>query len=207
MEEKNSENSELSQYEGVGLFIWEIVKIFVLAFIIIAPIRMFLFQPFFVQGASMEPNFENNEYLIINELGYKETPVGIKDNNLFTVGDFKEFKRQDIAVFKYPKDPSKFFIKRVIGLPSEKIEIKNGKIKIYNTENPEGFLLDESAYLDKKVFTQGDVVLQLKDNEYFMMGDNRPYSSDSRSWGPVPKEDIIGNVIFRAWPLNRINIF
>ena len=207
MEEKNSENSELSQYEGVGLFIWEIVKIFVLAFIIIAPIRMFLFQPFFVQGASMEPNFENNEYLIINELGYKETPVGIKDNNLFTVGDFKEFKRQDIAVFKYPKDPSKFFIKRVIGLPSEKIEIKNGKIKLYNTENPEGFLLDESAYLDKKVFTQGDVVLQLKDNEYFMMGDNRPYSSDSRSWGPVPKEDIIGNVIFRAWPLNRINIF
>ena len=207
MEEQNQENKELSQHEGVALFIFEIVKIFILAFIIIAPIRMFLFQPFFVQGASMEPNFENNEYLIINELGYKETPVGIDGKNLFTVGDFKEFKRQDIAVFKYPKDPSKFFIKRVMGLPGEKIEIKNGIIKIYNAQNPDGFVVNESAYLDKKVFTQGDVVLQLKDNEYFMMGDNRPYSSDSRSWGTVPKKDIIGKVIFRAWPLNRINVF
>lgn len=207
MENPSPLNNEPSQYESVGSFIFEIVKIFILAFIIIVPIRMFLFQPFFVQGASMEPNFENNEYLIINELGYKETKVGIGSRDIFTVGDFKEFKREEIAVFKYPKNPSQFFIKRVIGLPGEKIELKNGKIKIYNKENPEGFILDESFYLSQQIFTQGEVVLQLEEDEYFVMGDNRSKSSDSRSWGAVPKVDIIGKVIFRAWPLNRINIF
>ena len=80
-------------------------------------------------------------------------------------------------------------------------------MKIYNAQNPNGFILDESAYLAKSVYTQGDLVVQLKDDEYFVMGDNRPYSSDSRAWGTVPMEDIIGRVIFRAWPLNRINIF
>lgn len=207
MENQYSEDNEPSQYESVGSFIFEIVKIFVLAFIIIAPIRMFLFQPFFVQGASMEPNFENNEYLIINELGYKKTNVGIGGNNIFTVSNFKDLKRQENVVFKYPKDPSKFFIKRIIALPGEKIELKNGVIKIYNKENPDGFVLDESQYLSKQVFTQGEVVKQLSENEYFVMGDNRPFSSDSRSWGTVPKEDVIGKVVFRAWPLTRINIF
>jgi len=201
------ENQE-SGYQGFASFIWEIVKIFLLAFIIIVPIRVFLFQPFFVQGDSMKPTFENSEYLIINELGYKRTVVGLGEKKLFTVNYSKELKRFDVVVFRYPKDPDKYFIKRVIGLPGEKIEVKNWKVKIYNAENPNGFTLDESAYLSDKVFTSSpqETPWQLGPDEYFVMGDNRSGSSDSRLWGPVPKFDIIGKAIFRAWPLNRINI-
>ena len=194
-------------YQGVGSFLLEIVKIFLLAFIIIVPIRIFLFQPFFVQGASMEPNFENNEYLIINELGYKETDLNIGQNQIFKVNSFKSIERQTVVVFRYPKDPSKFFIKRIIGLPGEKIEIKNGIIRIYNVQYPNGFVLDESAYLSPSLVTNADLSINLADDEYFVMGDNRPFSSDSRSWGPIKKSDVIGKVLLRAWPLNNIKIF
>jgi signal peptidase I len=168
---------------------------------------MFLFQPFFVQGDSMKPNFEDGQYLIINELGYKETPIGIGNNTLFTVKPYKELDRQKIVVFRYPKDPSKFFIKRVIGLPKEKIEVKNGEVKIYNDANPNGYVLDESAYLGKTVRTEGDLMINLKDEEYFVMGDNRAYSSDSRMWGPVKTKFIMGEVLFRAWPADKIGVF
>lgn len=204
-DERKSEN--LERYYGVGSFILEIIKIVILAFVIIVPIRVFLFQPFFVQGASMEPNFEDGEYLIVNEFGYKTTDIGTSANSMFTVKPFKAVKRQDVVVFRYPLDPSKFFIKRIIGLPGEKIEIKNGQVKIYNNSSPDGFLLDEKTYLSSNVHTSGDQTVTLKDNEYFVMGDNRPYSSDSRAWGPVPQNDIVGLVLLRAWPPNKIAVF
>jgi len=196
-------------YQGVGSFIMEIVKVFLLALIIIVPIRMFLFQPFFVRGDSMYPTFKNGEYLIINEWGYKKTNVGIFGKDFFTVDPSKELKRFDIVVFRYPKDPEKFFIKRVIGLPEEKVEIEDGKIKIFNEENPEGFFLKENEYLSEKILTGNhahETPWELTEEEYFVMGDNRSGSSDSRLWGPVPKFDIIGKAVFRAWPFNRINI-
>ena len=194
-------------YVGVGGFVLEIIKIISLAFIIIVPIRVFLFQPFFVQGASMEPNFENGQYLIVNELGFKKTTIGLGDIRFFSVGAFREILRQKVVVFRFPKDPNKFFIKRVIGLPGDKIEIKDGSYKIFNIENPDGFSLDESAYLPKGMKTSGELVVTLKNNEYFVMGDNRPFSSDSRVWGVVPDDDIIGEVLLRAWPLNQISVF
>jgi signal peptidase I len=181
-----------------------------LAFIIIVPIRVFLFQPFFVQGASMEPNFEDGNYLIINELGYKETTVGIGGKNILTVVPYKKLSRGEVAVFRYPKDPSKFFIKRVIGLPGEKVEIKNNQVIIYNSDYPDGKNIDESAYLSKTVKTttsMNDFVMNLRDNEFFVMGDNRMYSSDSRVWGPVPDSDIVGKVVIRAWPLTEAAAF
>jgi len=95
----------------------------------------------------------------------------------------------------------------VIGLPGDKIEIKDGSYKIFNIENPDGFSLDESAYLPKGMKTSGELVVTLKNNEYFVMGDNRPFSSDSRVWGVVPDDDIIGEVLLRAWPLNQISVF
>jgi len=200
---------EENGYQGVGSFIIEIVKIFILAFLIIVPIRLFLFQPFFVQGNSMHPTYKNGEYLIINEVGYKRTTIGIGEKEFFTVNYFKELERFDVAVFRYPKDPDKYFIKRVIGLPEEKVEIQDGKVKIYNSENPNGFMLDEKKYLSEKILTANavhELPWQLEEDEYFMMGDNRTGSSDSRLWGPLSKDNVIGRAIFRAWPFNRINI-
>ncbi len=214
MEEKEIENkicktagNSHGDYVGVGSFVLEIVKIVVLAFVIIFPIRVFLFQPFFVQGASMEPNFEDGQYLIVNELGYKKTTLALGDISFFSVGAFKEIPRQTVVVFRYPNDPSKYFIKRVIGLPGEKIEVKSGGFKIFNGENPDGFVLDESAYLEKGTRTDREVAITLKDNEYFVMGDNRQFSSDSRVWGPITDDYIIGEVLLRAWPLNEISAF
>lgn len=185
----------------------ELIKIVFWAFLIIAPVRIFLFQPFFVQGASMEPTFENNQYLIINEFGYKKTEVGVPGKSFFSVEPFKELKRADVVVFRYPKNRSQFFIKRIIGLPGEKIEVKNNLITIYNPENPEGFILDETSYLPESTRTSGDLVLKLDKDEYFVMGDNRMFSSDSRYWGPVGSSDIIGKVLLRAWPLNNMAVF
>jgi signal peptidase I len=185
----------------------ELLKIFFLAFIIIVPVRVFLFQPFFVQGASMEPNFEDNQYLIVNEFGYKETKIGVANKDLFTLNSFKDLSREDVVVFRYPKNRSQFFIKRVIGLPGEKIEVKDNKVKIFNDTNQDGLILDESQYLSSAEKTFGDLTLTLKENEYFVMGDNRMFSSDSRFWGPVSKADIVGKVTFRAWPLNNIKAF
>lgn len=203
---KNSENRE-EEYYGVGAFVLEIMKVVILAVIIIVPIRIFLFQPFLVQGASMEPTFENSEYLIVNELGHKKTEANFGDKNIFTVNPFENLPRHEVIVFRYPKDRTQFFIKRVIGLPGEKIEIKEGVVTVYNPEHPDGFQLDESSYLSSSVKTKGSLISNLKDDEYFVMGDNRSASSDSRIWGPINKADVIGTVIVRAWPLNKLDIF
>ncbi len=185
----------------------ELIKIVFWAFLIIAPVRMFLFQPFFVQGASMEPAFENNEYLIINEFGYKQTVVGIPGKSFFAVEPFKKLERGDVVVFRYPKNRSQFFIKRIVGLPGEKIEIKNNQVLIYNSANPDGLALDEKSYLSESVRTRGELVLKLDEDEYFVLGDNRMFSSDSRYWGSVGSVDIIGKVLLRAWPLDNMAVF
>jgi len=207
---EETEDVGTKKYYGIGGFLLEIIKVIILAFVIIIPIRVFLFQPFFVQGASMEPNFEDSNYLIVNELGYKKTSFSLDGKNFFTVAPFKKLQRADVVVFRYPKNPSQFFIKRVIGLPGEKVEIKNGQVIIYNQANPEGVFLDESVYISKNIKTvagMDDFVISLKEDEYFVMGDNRAYSSDSRVWGPVPSSDIMGKVILRAWPLDAISAY
>ncbi|HOK35403.1 MAG TPA: signal peptidase I [Candidatus Pacearchaeota archaeon] len=166
----------------------EALQIFLFALAIVIPIRYFLFQPFFVSGASMEPNFESGEYLLIDEISYR----------------FREPQRGEVIVFKYPKDPSTLFIKRIIGLPGETIEINDGKVIIYNLEFPEGKVLEE-PYL-KDTTTEGSVKVSLAKNEYFVLGDNRNHSSDSRSWGPVPRENIIGRAWISVFPLKGIEV-
>jgi len=172
-------------------FIWETLKIVVFSLIIILPIRYYVMQPFFVQGASMEPNFYNGDYLIVDELTYH----------------FREPKRGDVVVFKYPKDPSQYYIKRIIGLPNETIEIKNNRVIIYNQDFPFGLVLDESNYLKDGQITQGNVKISLKEDEYFVLGDNRKASYDSRQWGVLPRRYIVGRALLRAWPLERITVF
>lgn len=169
-------------------FLWETAKIVIISLLIIIPIRYFIVQPFFVRGDSMTPGFNDGEYLIIDELSYR----------------FSDPKRGDVIVFRFPKNPSQFFIKRIIGVPDEKIVIKDDKVIIVNQDNPTGFELNEQ-YLTEP--TLGSLEVKLDDNDYFVLGDNRDSSSDSRRWGPLPEHLIIGKVWLRAWPINRAQAF
>jgi signal peptidase I len=207
---ENMENKDLQKeeaYYGVGSFLWEVVKVFFWAMVIIVPIRIFLFQPFFVQGASMEPNFMDSDYLIVNEFGYKTTNINFGGVTLFRADSFKELQRGEVVIFRYPKDPSQFFIKRVIGLPGEEVKVNSGQVTIINSAHPDGFVLDEKSYLSADVVTSGALDITLSDDQYFVMGDNRTHSSDSRAWGPVPRENIIGEVLLRAWPFNKVEVY
>lgn len=168
--------------KGVISFIIEWTKLFLLALAIVIPIRVLLFQPFVVSGASMDPNFHNADYLIIDELSYR----------------LREPERQEVIVFKYPNNPSLKYIKRVIGLPGEKVEIVNGQVFI--TSGNKTFQLEE-PYLSEETkqtwINNNNFSVELGQNEYFVMGDNRNFSSDSRIWGPVPKKNIVGKVFIK----------
>lgn len=192
------------EYLSTGSLLLEMVKILLLAAVVIIPIRTFLFQPFFVQGSSMEPNFDDGEYLVISEFGLKHTQIPIVN---IEVNPWRNLSRQQPIVFRFPKDPSQFFIKRVIGLPGESVEIKGGKVYIYNTVHPDGYALNESAYLDAVVKTSDLPKTKVADNEYFVLGDNRPFSYDSRSFGPIRKTAVIGRVLFRAWPVSEMTLY
>ncbi len=170
----------------VFAFVWETIKVVVISLAIILPIRYYLVQPFFVKGASMEPSFEDGDYLLVNEISYR----------------FSEPERGDVVIFRYPLDRSQFFIKRIIGLPDETIEIKDNTVVIYNKEKPNGFVLNED-YLAPEQKTLGSSVIKLDDNEYFVLGDNRLQSSDSRRWGPINKSLITGKAFLRPWPFTR----
>lgn len=195
------------EYLGFFGLLMEMFRVFLLAVVIIIPVRVFLFQPFFVQGSSMEPNFEDGEYLVISEFGYKDTSLGLSGNQKVEVKPFKEISRQDVAVFHYPLKPDQFFIKRVIGLPGESVEIKKGKVIIYNQSHPDGMVLDESAYIGKGVLTEDMQRTEVGPDAYFMMGDNRMFSYDSRSIGPIKKDRMVGRVLLRAWPVERFSLY
>jgi len=190
--------------ESAKSFVFEIIKMFLLALVIILPIRIFLFQPFIVRGASMEPNFHGSEYVIVNEIGYKNIELL---NGKFKVEPRKEFNRQEIVVFRAPTKKKEFYIKRIIGLPGETVEVNNGVVKIYNIENPSGKILDESSYLPKGRITTGNMKISLKENEYFVLGDNRNASSDSRSFGPINKSAVVGRVLLRVFPFSKAQVF
>ncbi len=189
--------------DGVGDFVWEVVKIFAFAAVIIIPIRLFLFQPFLVQGSSMVPNFHGGEYVIVNEVGYKNVRIG----DMTLLPSRKELRRGDPVVFRFPENPRTFFIKRVIGLPGERVRVQGGVITIYNDVHPEGFVLEESYLPGGRIVTSDDVEYALEDDEYFVVGDNRNYSHDSRAWGPLQKDFIMGKVLVRIWPLRQFTIF
>lgn len=208
-EETGDEEEYVSQgfWKSAWSSFFELLKVLVFAAIIIIPVKTFFFQPFFVEGASMEPSFSGGDYLIVNEFGYKKTEVRLGDNLQFSVEPFRDLSRFDAVVFKYPRNPSQYFIKRIIGLPGETVQIKNSKITIYNTEHPAGLLLDDKMYLSPKTVTPETITTELKSNEYFVMGDNRPNSYDSRAIGPIPEDKIIGKVSVRVWPFTGASIY
>ena len=138
----------------------------------------------------MEPTFIDHEYLLIDEISYR----------------FEKPDRGAVVVFRYPKDPRQFFIKRIIGLPGETVNIKNGFISISRPGYSEVFEMKES-YLGLGVTTDGDFDVTVPSGSYFLMGDNRNASLDSRIFGPVPERYLIGRVWLRAWPLDRLTSF
>jgi signal peptidase I len=174
---------------GLIAFALEVVQIVVISAAIIVPIRYFLIQPFYVKGASMEPNFYEQEYLIIDELSYR----------------FRAPERGEVVVFRYPLDRSQYFIKRTIGLPGETIEITDGNIIIYNEEYPNGQVLDEEYINHDR--TNGKERVTLGADEYYLLGDNRDASLDSRSIGPIIEDDLIGRAWIRGLPISRIGTF
>ena len=156
--------------------------------VVVIPIRMFIVSPFVVDGDSMHPTFQNLDYLIIDEFIYY----------------FRTPERGEVVVFRYPKDPSIFYIKRIIGLPGEKVSINRGTVTV-TTATGEQLTLEEPYIVNEDATYTRSV--SLSDNEYFVMGDNRPNSSDSRVWGPLPRKDIIGRVDLRLLPINKSAFF
>ncbi len=172
------------------LSVWEVVEVVFVATATVFLIRSFLVQPFLVSGASMEPNFSDGNYLIIDEITYR----------------FRSPERGEVVVFRFPKDPSVFFIKRIIGLPGERIANSgNGIIVYHDIKDTTGKALTESYLSRDSVKDRFDV--WLNNDEYFVLGDNRNASFDSRSWGPIKREAIVGVVRIRVFPLQKFNSF
>lgn len=180
-----------SFFQSIGIFVLEVIKVVVISLVIIIPVRYYLIQPFYVKGASMEPNFHDYEYLIIDEISYR----------------FESPQRGEVVVVRSPNDRSQYFIKRIIGLPGETVEIKDGQVIIYNDRYPAGVELDESEYLASTIKTQGRDVVKLENDQCYLLGDNRTSSLDSRLFGPLRLSDIVGRAWVRAWPFHRIRHF
>ena len=171
--------------------ILSVVTTLIMALIIIIPFRMYVGKPFLVNGSSMDPSFESWDYLLVD---------------VFTYQFLHEPKRGDVVVFKAPVANGKYFIKRIIGLPNETVELKNGKVIIYNDKFKTGFELKE-PYVAPYNRAYNNLKMTLGDDEYFVMGDNRAGSYDSRFWGPLKREDIVGRPIVRLFPFGEIGIW
>ncbi len=171
------------------LAVWEVLEVVLVAVATVFLIRSFLVQPFLVSGASMEPNFSTGNYLLIDEVAYR----------------FREPQRGEVIVFKYPQNPSIYYIKRIVGLPGETVKVEKGTVGIVKSDGTEQVLPEK--YLPPGTLTSGTVTRTLGPTEYFMLGDNRNYSFDSRGWGPMDKKYIVGLVRLRLLPINQAQAF
>jgi len=166
----------------------ELLRFTVIVLIIVIPIRMFIAQPFIVNGESMIPTFKNGDYLIIDEISYR----------------FNQPERGEVIVFRLPTNQKRFLIKRIIGLPGETVVINGSHINITKKDNTVVQL--EEDYLGDNLSSFGYGTWELKANEYFMMGDNRNNSSDSRAWGVLKRDLIIGKTFLRLFPFSNFGL-
>ncbi len=194
--EKQEAQSEAEQevtttIKSVALFAWDLAKVFIMAFVLVwLIIRPFIAEPFVVSGSSMVPNFHNREYLIVQKISYR----------------LHEPERGDVIVFRYPQDPEQYFIKRIIGLPGESVLVDQGKVTIFNKVHPDGIVLDEQ-YLPNQNVTLGKLEpVKVGEDQFYVLGDNRLQSSDSRVWGLLPKFDMVGKVFLRVLPLRLFGV-
>lgn len=182
---------EKSFLGAVGLFFLELIKVTVLAGVTIGLVRYFLFKPFYVKGQSMEPTFFEHEYLIIDEITYR----------------FREPMRGEVVVFEAPASATTgrdYYLKRIVGLPGERVKIADNKVIIYNLEHPQGIVVEEGYLVED---TEGSLTVTLGKDQYFVLGDNRDASFDSRRFGPITRSAIVGRTWFRGWPFSRIGVF
>lgn len=166
----------------------ELLKFALIALIIAVPIRVFVAKPFVVSGESMYPTFDSGQYLIVDELTYH----------------FEQPQRNDVIIMRYPLQPSTYFIKRIVGLPGETLHITDNAVYLVNKDGsetllPESFVVNKGNGPDRRV--------TLGPGEYFVMGDNRPNSSDSRVWGDLPAQDIVGRAFVRLLPFSQLSLF
>ncbi len=183
--ENTQQEEKTSKIFNIKRETFELIRFIVIAGLIIIPFRIFIAQPFIVNGASMNPTFETNQYLIVDQLTYRtQEPI-----------------RGDVIIFRFPLNPKDFYIKRVIGLPTETVTIEGSKVYIQK-EGEEKIQLDE-PYIEFEA--NNNISVTLGEDEYFVMGDNRPNSSDSRHWGVLPKEFIVGRAYMRLLPLSKID--
>lgn len=177
----------MEQIKTKAQLFWELVRFVFMALAIVIPIRIFIIEPFVVSGTSMVPTFENGDYLIVDKLSY----------------ELGSPKRDDVAIFRYPGDPTKFFIKRIIGLPNEIVDIKGNDVAIIKADKT-SFKIDQPFVKNK---ANNETHFELKSDEYFVMGDNRSASSDSRSWGAVKINLLTGKAFLRLLPINKIDFW
>lgn len=189
---ENSPEPKVSFWKSALSFTLEILKTVIISLAIILPIRYFVIQPFMVDGASMEPNFYDKQYLVIDEISYR----------------FNDPSRGEVVVFKNPNNTKQYYIKRVIGLPGEIIRINNGEVYIKEVDNTDFIQIDETDYLPEDLKTFGNVDnLELEEDQFFVLGDNRKNSKDSRNIGPITRDLITGKVWVRGFPLDEATIF
>lgn len=174
----------------VGTFFLDIIETIVIALAIFVVVYLFLVQPHQVKGQSMFPKFHDGEYILTNKVSYRLHPP----------------QRGDVVVFKSPNNAEVDFIKRIVAVPSEQVKIMSGKVFINGSE------LDESNYLpadyvtNAGAFARENQEVTVPEEKYFVIGDNRGHSSDSREWGFVPIKDIVGKAWLRYWPIDRLGI-
>lgn len=169
-------------------FFSEAISFVAIIVFVVIPIRVFIAQPFRVSGESMINTFQNKDYLIVDQISYR----------------FIAPKRGDVIVLKHP-DSEKYLIKRIIALPGETVTLSGQITTIKNSEHPDGIQLDET-FLDNPS-DDGYQEYIVPVGYYFVMGDNRPYSSDSRSWGLLPRDHVVGRTLLRLYPFNNIDLF
>lgn len=163
----------------------QLLEVIFLVAIIVLPVRFFLFEPFFVLGDSMLPNYENYDYLLIEKISYR----------------FRQPQREDVVIFRPPVNPHVYYIKRVVGLPGETVKITGGQVAVANAQGQSVSLSE--PYLGRQR-TPGDYEFNLGQGEYFVLGDNRSESYDSRRWGPISQGAIVGRVLVRVVPLREL---
>lgn len=191
-EELNNLKVENNPAKDFFYFVLDLLKTGIIVFVIAFCLRYFAIQPFIVDGESMLPHYVNNEYLLAEKISYIAGSP----------------KRGDVIVFRYPQNPSVSYIKRIIGLPGDTVEIKDNDVIITNSNHPQGTKIDEQYLGDGTLTltTEPNFKVEVPDNKYFVMGDNRQHSSDSREWGLLPKENIIGHSWLTILPFNKFGI-